>query len=151
MNTISVIFSWVRKKETNKLFPGTVHFWHSGNLKLMSAIFCQNFIIHQIIALQKLWKMFFISSKKLFSFLRYLSFCIFIFPSFCPCRPLLCWSKKNLKTCNVINCLNKNLITHLVWYIGKEIRCHIEILFIDRQLNKQKLYGKIMQKMCTKS
>ena len=39
-----------------------------------------NVIFYQIfmIALQKLWKMFFISSKKLFSFLRYLSFSIFI-------------------------------------------------------------------------
>ena len=50
-------------------------------LKLVSAIFYQNFIFHQMIALQKLWKMFFISSKKLFSFLRYLDFCIFVFPS----------------------------------------------------------------------
>ena len=32
---------------------------------------------------------FFISSKKLFSFLRYLNFCIFVFPSFFPCQPLL--------------------------------------------------------------
>ena len=50
--------------------------------KLVSAIFYQFFIFHQMIALQKLWKMFFISSKKLFSFLRYLNFCIFVFPSF---------------------------------------------------------------------
>ena len=34
-----------------------------------------------MIALPKLWKMFFISSKKLFSFSRYSSFCSF-FPSF---------------------------------------------------------------------
>ena len=58
-------------------------------LKLVSAIFHQIFIFHQMIALQKLWKMFFISSKKLFLFLRYLNFCIFIFPSFFPCKPLL--------------------------------------------------------------
>ena len=58
-------------------------------LKLGSAIFYQIFIFHQMIALQKLWKMFFISSKNLFSFLRYLNFCIFIFPSFFPWQPLL--------------------------------------------------------------
>ena len=43
----------------------------------------------QMISLQKLWKMHFISSKKLFSFSGYSNFCSFIFPSFAPCRPLL--------------------------------------------------------------
>ena len=51
-------------------------------LKLVSAIFYEIFIFHQMVALQKLWKKFFISSKKLFSFLRYLNFCIFVFPAF---------------------------------------------------------------------
>ena len=44
---------------------------------------------HQMIALQKLWKMLFISSKKLFSFSRYSNFCISVLPSFSNCRPLL--------------------------------------------------------------
>ena len=39
---------------------------------------------YQIIALHKLWKTFFISSKKLFSFLRYSNFCISTSPSFSP-------------------------------------------------------------------
>ena len=47
------------------------------------------FIFHQMIALQRLRKMFFISSKKLFSFSRYSSFCTSVFPSFSPCKPLL--------------------------------------------------------------
>ena len=51
-------------------------------LKLVSVIF------NQMIALQKLWKMFFISSKKLFSFLRYFNFCISVFRSFSLCQPL---------------------------------------------------------------
>ena len=59
------------------------------SLKLASAIFYQIVIFQQMIALQKLWKMFFISSKKLFSFSRYSSFCIFVFPSFSPCQSLL--------------------------------------------------------------
>ena len=54
------------------------------NLKLVSAIFYQFFIFHQMIALQELWKMFFISSKKIFSFSKYSNFCIFIFLSFFP-------------------------------------------------------------------
>ena len=50
------------------------------SLKLVSAIFYQIFISHQMIAL---------SSKKLFSFSRYSSFCISIFSSFSTCQPLL--------------------------------------------------------------
>ena len=61
----------------------------SPHLKLVSAILYQIFIFHQAIALQRLCKMFFISSKKLFSFSRYSNFCISIFPSFSPCYPLL--------------------------------------------------------------
>ena len=60
----------------------------SFNLKLVSAIFYQIFISHQLIALPKLWKMLFISSKKLFLFSRYSNFCISVFPSFSPCQPL---------------------------------------------------------------
>ena len=59
------------------------------DLKLVSTIFQQIFIYHQVIALQKHWKMIFISSKKLFSFSRYLFFCVSMFPSFSPCHPLL--------------------------------------------------------------
>ena len=58
-------------------------------LKLASAIFYQIFISQQIIVVQKLWKVFLISSKKLFSFSSYSSFCISVFPSFSPCQPLL--------------------------------------------------------------
>ena len=57
--------------------------------RIVSTIFYQIFIFHQMIALQKLWKMFFISSKKLSSFSRYSSFYILVFPSFSPCQPLL--------------------------------------------------------------
>ena len=35
------------------------------------------------------------------------------------------WSKENLKVYDVINCLNKNLITYFVWYLEKEIKFHI--------------------------
>ena len=112
-------------------------------LKLEFAIFYQIFIFNQMIALQKIWKMFFISSKKLFSFSRYSNFCIFDFPAFFPVSHCFRgWSKKNL---------NKNLVTHFVWYLEKEIRCDVENLSIDRELNKEHLYGKIVQKMCTNS
>ena len=84
-------------------------------LKLVSAIFCQLFISYQSIALQKLWKMFFVSSKKLFSFSRYAIFCISAFPFFLSVSHCFRgWSKINLKVCDIINCLNKNSITQLV-------------------------------------
>ena len=42
--------------------------------------FIKCLFFHQMIAHQKLWKMFFTSSKKLFSFSRYSSFVIFSLP-----------------------------------------------------------------------
>ena len=52
---------------------------------------------------------------------------------------------------DVIKCLNKNLITHSAWYRDKKKRYDIAILSLDRVLNKEHFYGKIMQKICTKS
>ena len=49
-------------------------------LNLVSANFYQILFLHQMIALKKLWKMFFISSKKLFLLSRYLNFCVFSLP-----------------------------------------------------------------------
>ena len=46
-------------------------------------------------------------------------------------------TQKILEIYNVINCLNKNLITHFVCYVEKEIRCYVETLPIDRELNKE--------------
>ena len=96
--------------------------------------------------------MFFISSKKLFSFLKYSNF---VFPSSLFSLPVRhCfrrYSKINLKVYDVINCLNINLIIHFVGYLEKEKRYDIEILTIDRVLNKEKIYGKTMQKIGTKS
>ena len=66
------------------------HLFHGRiSAKLVSAIFCQIFDFHQMTALQKLWKMFFISSLKLFLLLRYSKFCISVLPSLSPCQPLL--------------------------------------------------------------
>ena len=51
-------------------------------LNFVCSIIYQIFIIfHEMIALEKLWKMFFILCKKHFLFLRYSSFCNFP-PSF---------------------------------------------------------------------
>ena len=114
-------------------------------LKLVSAIFYQIFIYHQKIALQKIWKMFFISSKKALFVLEILKF-----SSSRLFHPVShCFS--NLKVYDAINCISKNLITHFAWYLKKEIGCDIEILSIVRVSNKEHFYGKIMQKMCTKS
>ena len=131
----------------------TKYFW--SLLKLVCALFYQIVIFHQRIALQNLWKVFLISSKNLFSFWRYLFFYIFLFPSFLPVSYCFRdWSKINIKVYDIINCLDKNLITHFVCYLGKEKRekrYNIETLSIERVLNKEHFYGNIMQNMWTKS
>ena len=121
------------------------------SLKLVSAIFYQIFISDQMIVLQKL-KMFFIPSKKLFSFSRYSNFCISVFlffPSVSHC--FRGWLKINFEVDDVINFLTKNLITHFVWYLEKGKKYDIETFSIDRVLNQEHFYWKVMQKMCTKS
>ena len=121
-------------------------------LKLVCTIFYQVLIFHQMITLQKLWKMFFISPKKLFLFSRYSNFCIFVFPSFFSVSHCFRgWFKKNLKVYDVINCLNKNLITHFVWYLEKEIRCGIETLSIDRVIIQNIFMGKSCRKCAPKA
>ena len=137
-----------------KLLASFRLFWKRAAvfLKLVSVVFKQILNYHQMISLQKLRKILFISSIKLFSVSRYLNFCISIFPFFLPVSHCFrAWPKINLKVYDIINCLNKNLIIHLVWYLEKEKRYDIETLSIDRVLNKEHFYGKIMQKMCTKS
>ena len=71
---------------------------------------------------------------------------IFLLVSHC----LRAWSKINLKDPDVINCLNKNLIKHFVWFLEKGKRYDIETLTIDTVLNKEHFYVEIIQKMCTK-
>ena len=89
---------------------------------------CYFSFFHQMTALKQLWKMLFISSEKLYSFSRYSNFYFSIFPSFFPVSHWLRgWSKRNLKIYNVSNCLNKNLITHFVWYLEKEKIYGIEL------------------------
>ena len=72
-------------------------------------------------------------NKKCFSFHLKSSFCswdiqFFVFsssPLFFPVSHCIRgWFKRNPKV-YVIICLNKNLVTHFVWYLGKEIRCDI--------------------------
>ena len=118
-------------------------------LKHVSAIFEQIFVFHQMIAHQKLWKFLFHLKSSFRSrdiqFFLFLSSPLFLPVSHC----FRAWSKINLY--DVINCLNKNLITLFVWYLEKETKYGIETLSIDRVLNEEHFHGKSMQKMCTKS
>ena len=106
-------------------------------LMFVSAIFIKFLFFHQMIDLQKLWKVLLISSKKLFSFSRYSIFCISVLPSF--------------KVHDLINCLNKNPITHFIWYLENKKRYDIETLPIDGVSDKEYFYRKIMEKMSSKS
>ena len=121
-------------------------------VKFVSAIFYQIFIFHQMIAIQKLWKIIFVSSKKALFVLEIFKF-LYICPSlfFALSAIALEIDSRKMLVYDVVNCLNKNLNTHYVWYLEKEIRCDIGTLSIDRVLNAEHFYGKIMQKMCTKS
>ena len=121
-------------------------------LKACVRYFLWNFYFHQTIVLYKLRNIFFLFHLKS-------SFCsgdiqIYVFsssPLFLPVSHCFTdWSKKKLKVYDVINGLNKNLITHLVWYLEKEVSCDFETLSIDRVLNKENFYKTIIQKMCTK-
>ena len=111
------------------------------DLKLVSSISYQIFIFHQMMVEKKTKKnVFYFILKDLFVS-RYSNFCIFVFPSFFPVSYCFRgWLKKNLKVYHAINCLNKNLITHFVWYLEKDIKCDTEILPINRVLNVYRKY-----------
>ena len=121
-------------------------------LKLVSAVF------YQILFFTKRWpfknyeKCFLFHLKSSFRS-RDIQFFLFLSsPLFLPVSHYLrSWSKINLKVYDAINCLNKMLITQFVWYLENEKRYDIEPLSIDRVLNKEHFYEKIIQKMCTKS
>ena len=100
----------------------------------------------------KTMKMLFISSRKLFLFLRYSNFCISVLHSFSTSRPLL-WRmiEDKSKVHDVINCVNEISITHFVWYLENEKKYDIETLSIDWVSDKEHFYRKIMQKICSKS
>ena len=101
----------------------------------MSAIFYHIFIFHQIVALQKLWKMFLFHLKSSF---RSQDIQILVFPSSSLFLPIsYCfrgWSKINLNVDDIINCPSKKLITDFIWYLEKEKRYGIETLSIDKVL-----------------
>ena len=118
----------------------------------MPATFLTNFYFSPNDSPLKTMKMFLFHLKSPF---RSRDIQIFVFPSsplFLPVSHCSgAWSKINFEVYDVTNCQNKNLVTHLVWYLEKEKKYNNEILSIDRILNKEHFHGKIMQKMCTKS
>ena len=72
------------------------------------------FFFHQMMAAQKLWKIFLLRMFKIFGFPSSPLF-FFVDNSFRG------WSKINLKVYEAINGLNKNLRTHFVCYLEKEM------------------------------
>ena len=114
-------------------------------LKLGSAIFIKFLFFHQTIALQKLKSAFNFIQKALFVLEIFNSFVFLSFPLFLPVGHCCGgWLKINLKVHDVISCLNKNSITHFVWYPEKEKRYDIETLSIDGVSDKEHFYRKIM-------
>ena len=54
----------------------------------------------------------------------------------------------NLK---VMNCLNKNLMTHFVWYLEIEKKYEIATLWIDRVLSRENFYENSCRKYAPKA
>ena len=103
-------------------------------LKFVSAIFYQIFISHQMIPFKN-YKKCFLFHLNAFFILEMLKFLYFHLPLFFSLSAIA------LEVVyDVINCLNKNLITHFVWYLKKEKRHDIETLSNDRVLNKEHFY-----------
>ena len=98
------------------IFKSKIIFLLSHVLKLVSAIFIKFLFFHQMIPLQKLWKILFLFHEK--SSFRSRDNQVFVFLSFPLFLPVgYCfkgWSKINLN--DVINCLNKNSI-HILFDI----------------------------------
>ena len=124
-----------------------------GILKACVCYFLRNFWFSPNDSPSKKYEIYFLFHLKSYFCCRDIP--IFVFPPsplFLPISHCLrAWSKISLKVYDVINHLNKNLITQFVWHLEKEKRYDIETLAIDTVLNKKHFYGKIMQKMCTKS
>ena len=119
-------------------------------IKAWVRYFLKIFSLSPNVSPSKTMKDVFISSKKLFSFSRYLNFCIF--PLFLPVSHCVrAWSKINLQVYDVNNCLSNNLIRHFVLYLETKKRYDIETLSTDKLWNKTNFHGKIMQKIYAKS
>ena len=91
----------------------------------MSAIFYQIFIFQQLIPFKYYEKCFLIDQKSPFSSRHIQIFLISYSPlSLTVSHCFRAWSKEHLKVYDVLNCLNKNLKTHFLWYLEKEIVFH---------------------------
>ena len=100
------------------IFKSKIIFLLSHVLKLVSAIYIRFLFFHQMIPLQKLWKILFLFHEK--SSFRSRDNQVFVFLSFPLFLPVgYCfkvWSKINLKVYDAINCLNNNSI-HILFDI----------------------------------
>ena len=106
--------------------------------------------VHPIIALKKLWKILFVSSKKLFSFSRYSHFCISILTSFSFCQPLLEMTEDKSQSLWCHQLAKQEFKNTYCLILEKEARSDIEIWSSDAALSKKHFYGKSMQKCAPK-
>ena len=136
-----VFFSTCQKSEIFRFGSTTVPLFFEACV----CYFYQIFIFHQTIA-----KMFLFHLESSFHSWDIQTFVFSSSPLFFPVSHCFRgWSKKNLKVYDIINCLNKNLITFCLIFWKK--KSDIETLSIDRELNQEHFYEKIMQKMFIKS
>ena len=109
--------------------------WEVDAIVIVSQFNQLKFIFfHKVIALKNNYEKCFMFHQNTL-FLLVLE--IFKFLYFCHIHCFTGWLKRNVKAYDIINGLNKNLITHFVWYLGKEKRYDIETLPIHTVLNKE--------------
>ena len=131
----------------------THSWWISIHFKACVRYFLSNFYFSLNDSPSKTMKNVFIFNQK--SPFRSQDILIFVLPSsplFLPVSHCFrSWSKINFKVYDIINCLNKNLITHFLWYFGKEKRYAIETLSIDRVFSKKYFLEKSCRKGAPKA
>ena len=140
----------------NRLFPTAASpVWASEEVSRLNSILMLDYYGDEKLTLQailsyapcKLLKISRSFRSQDIQFFVFLSFPLFVPVGHC----FRGWLKINLQVHDVINYLNKNSVTHFVWYPEKEKRYDIEILPIDGVSDNEHFYRNIMQKMCSKS
>ena len=113
--------------------------WFVVNIKENIHLTCNN-VKHNVIHLPSLFIAliafdFQVTTSVILQHCQILFFFLFSFVNHC----FRGWSKINVKVYDVIHCLNKNLITHFVWYLEQVWHWHIANFFEPNPSEKARL------------
>ena len=142
--TFEITIMLLQTKKMEPIANGNVADSDLIALELVSTIFKKFLFVTKCLPFKNYKRCFLFHLKR--SSFHFWDIQIFVFPLsplFLPVSHCLrAWFKINLKVYDVINCLNKNLVTHFNWYLEKNKRYDIDTLVIDTVLNKEHFYGK---------